>query len=136
MLWIVCAVAVVVAGGFVLSPLFRETAPGASAPEASGGETERERLLERKTACYRNLKDLEFQFRMGRLEEADYERLRAEHRAEAAAILAELDRLRAPNGPRAAGPAARKGREASRCPACGAAAPPGKKFCADCGKRL
>ncbi len=73
---------------------------------------------------------------MGRLEEADYERLRAEHRAEAAAILAELDRLRAPNGARAAGPAAKKGREASRCPACGAAAPPGKKFCADCGKRL
>lgn len=137
MLWIVCAVAVVVAGGFVLSPLFRETAPGASVPGADpGGETERERLLERKTACYRNLKDLEFQFRMGRLEEADYERLRAEHRAEAAAILAELDRLRAPNGARAAGPAAKKGREASRCPACGAAAPPGKKFCADCGKRL
>jgi cytochrome c-type biogenesis protein CcmI len=117
MLWIVCAVAVVVAGGFVLAPLFR-SAPGAEA----GGETERDRLLERKTACYRNLKELEFQFRMGRLLEADYEELRAEHRAEAARILEELERLGASGG--------------ARCPGCGARCPPGKKFCADCGKRL
>ncbi|MBN2337496.1 MAG: hypothetical protein JXP48_03055 [Acidobacteria bacterium] len=134
MLWIVCAVAVVTAGGFVLAPLFRETAPG---PDLEG-ETERDRLLERKTACYRNLKDLEFQFRMGRLLEADYEGLRAEHRAEAARILAELERLGAPGGKRAAGggPGGKKGGDGTRCPACGAAAAPGKKFCADCGKRL
>jgi len=135
MLWIVCAVAVVVAGGFVLAPLFRESAPpGADA----GGETERDRLLERKTACYRNLKELEFQFGMGRLLEADYEILRAEHRAEAARILEELERLGAPGGRRAAGlgPGGKKERDGARCPACGAAVSPGKKFCADCGKRL
>ena len=134
MLWIVYAVAVVLAGGFVLSPLFREQAPAPGTDP--GGETERERLLERKTACYRNIKDLEFQFQMGRLPETDYLELRKEHRAEAAAILAELDRLQAPNGARGAGPAGKKGRDAARCPACGAAALPGKKFCADCGKRL
>jgi len=52
-------------------------------------------LRERKDAVYENLRDLNFEFKAGKLSETDYENLRASLESEAATILAEIDRLEA-----------------------------------------
>lgn len=58
---------------------------------------------------YAALKELDFDYRAGKLSPADYEPLRQDYEARAAAVLAELDRLRAAPlpGPPAAAPVSR-----------------------------
>ncbi len=53
-------------------------------------------LRERKDAVYENLRDLNFEFKAGKIPEADYESLRASLQDEAATLLAEIARLEAP----------------------------------------
>src|SRR5512135_3874987 len=50
-------------------------------------------LLERKDATYENLRDLNFEYKAGKLSEQDYAIQRASLEDEAAAILAELDSI-------------------------------------------
>jgi hypothetical protein len=147
MVIIACAVLVVIAGIYVLTPLFKE--PRGNLDAELLAETELDRLLNRKNVVYRNLKDLELEYRMGRLADADFRRLEAGYKTEAAGILEKLDqlgvdenldediekavaarksRLFSASGPRA--------ESRAKCPACGADVIPGKRFCPDCGHRL
>ena len=50
-------------------------------------------LLERKEATYENLRDLNFEYKTGKLSEKDYAIQRASLEDEAAAILAELETI-------------------------------------------
>lgn len=50
-------------------------------------------LRERKDAVYENLRDLNFEYKAGKLPEPDYANLRASLEDEAAAILAEIEQL-------------------------------------------
>jgi hypothetical protein len=50
-------------------------------------------LLERKEATYENLRDLNFEYKAGKLSEQDYAVQRASLEDEAAAILAEIDSI-------------------------------------------
>lgn len=50
-------------------------------------------LRERKDSVYENLRDLNFEYKAGKLPEADYQTLRASLEDEAAAILGEIDVL-------------------------------------------
>lgn len=50
-------------------------------------------LRERKEAVYENLRDLNFEFKAGKISETDYQSTRAALEDEAAAILAEIARL-------------------------------------------
>jgi hypothetical protein len=50
-------------------------------------------LVERKEATYENLRDLNFEFKAGKLSEKDYAVQRASLEDEAAAILAELESI-------------------------------------------
>ena len=50
-------------------------------------------LRERKDAVYENLRDLNFEYKAGKVPDADYQSLMATLEDEAAAILAEIDRL-------------------------------------------
>jgi hypothetical protein len=50
-------------------------------------------LLERKEATYENLRDLNFEYKAGKLSEQDYAMQRASLEDEAAAILAEVESL-------------------------------------------
>ena len=62
----------------------------------SGEDTAADRradLEAAKESKYREIKDAELDFRMGKLSEADWKALDAELRAQAIAILRELDRL-------------------------------------------
>lgn len=76
---------------YVLMPLFRE--PKGNLEVELLAETELDRLLNRKAVIYSNLKDLEFEHRMGRFGEADFHRLEAGFKAEAVEILHKLDNL-------------------------------------------
>ena len=126
-MWISCVILVLAAGGYALWPLFvKNFNEGAGAP----AETDADYLVARKTALYRNIKELEFEYKMGRMTESDFQRLEMEYKGEAAEILQKLDALNAPViKPESVD-------KANVCPACGAKTIPDKKFCADCGARL
>jgi hypothetical protein len=50
-------------------------------------------LRERKEAVYENLRDLNFEFKAGKMPDADYQSLKASLQDEAATLLAEIARL-------------------------------------------
>jgi hypothetical protein len=50
-------------------------------------------LRERKEAVYENLRDLNFEYRAGKVPDADYQNLRSSLEDEAAALLAEIAHL-------------------------------------------
>ena len=52
-------------------------------------------LRERKDAVYENLRDLNFEFKAGKMPDADYQALKASLQDEAATLLAEIARLEA-----------------------------------------
>jgi hypothetical protein len=75
-------VAIVVTG-----PLRRGAGAGAAVDDR------REALEAAKEAKYREIRDAELDFRMGKLSEEDYKRTDGELRAQAIAILKDIDRL-------------------------------------------
>ena len=52
-------------------------------------------LRERKDVVYENLRDLNFEFKAGKMPDADYQSLRSSLQDEAATLLAEIARLEA-----------------------------------------
>ena len=67
-------------------------------PPAVEHPTEKTRLAflrERKESVYENLRDLNFEYKAGKIPEADYANLRASLEDEGAAILAEIEMLEA-----------------------------------------
>src|SRR5918993_3901350 len=52
-------------------------------------------LEQRKAAIYENLRDLIFEYRVGKLSDADYDRTKKDLQAELGKVLAEIDRLKA-----------------------------------------
>ena len=52
-------------------------------------------LRERKEAVYENLRDLNFEYKAGKVPEVDYQSMKASLEDEAAALLAEMARLEA-----------------------------------------
>ena len=63
-------------------------------------------LRERKDAVYENLRDLNFEFKAGKMPDADYQSLKTSLQDEAATLLAEIARLegKAVSAPRKARP--------------------------------
>ena len=87
-----------IAALFVAVPLVRPT-PQYEEPALTSGELRRLELAERRDSAYSALRELEFELRTGKLIESDYERARAELRAEAIAALRDLELLDAPPAP-------------------------------------
>lgn len=52
-------------------------------------------LYERKEVVYENLRDLNFEFKSGKFTQTDYDGMRSNMEAEAARLLAEIDKLEA-----------------------------------------
>jgi len=99
-------------------------------------------LDERKAAIYENLRDLQFEYRLGKLSDEDYQTTKKDLQKELAQVLAEVDRLRG-QGPGAGGQGnGVKVEKASAplapggfvCDACGARFEKELKFCGECGK--
>jgi hypothetical protein len=54
-------------------------------------------LRERKDAVYENLRDLNFEYKAGKLPESDYLNMKNSLEDEAAALLAEIERIESPD---------------------------------------
>src|SRR5436190_76182 len=83
-------------------------------------------LDERKAAIYENLRDLQFEYRVGKLSDADYQQTKQDLQKELAAVLAEVDRLKLALGVQAQPVVARPKLNPLTCPHCNAMLPPGQ----------
>jgi hypothetical protein len=97
-------------------------------------------LDERKVAIYENLRDLTFEYRVGKLSDADYQSTKQDLQKELAGVLGEVDRLEVQlNG---SGPIpvpkipAVQATSGFVCVSCGAKFEKELKFCGECGKPM
>src|SRR3954451_19963459 len=99
-------------------------------------------LDERKAAIYENLRDLQFEFRVGKLSDQDYQQTKQDLQKELAGVLAEIDRLKQTLASQTTAPAApaakpgKKGPQKFVCPSCKAEFANPLKFCGECGKPM
>lgn len=96
-------------------------------------------LDERKAAIYENLRDLQFEFRVDKISDSDYQASKLELQKELARVLAETDRIKAEMGVAADKPAPPPRpveKPANVCPSCGAKFEKTLKFCGECGKPM
>jgi len=101
-------------------------------------------LDERKAAIYENLRDLQFEYRLGKFSDEDYQNTKKDLQRELAGVLAEVDKLRATLTAggvgqvteRPAKPAQPKPPADFACPSCGAKFKDNLKFCGECGKPM
>ncbi len=92
-------------------------------------------LEERKAAIYENLRDLQFEYRVGKLSDQDYQQTKLDLQRELAGVLAELDKIS--GGTSAAAPASAPKVEAvPTCPKCGAKFAQPMRFCGECGSPM
>src|SRR6476660_8009887 len=74
-------------------------------------------LDERKAAIYENLRDLQFEYRVGKLSDSDYQQTKQDLQKELAGVLAEIDKVKqslasqAPAAPAVKSPAVKQGRQ-------------------------
>jgi hypothetical protein len=85
-------------------------------------------LEERKAAIYENLRDLQFEYRLDKLSDADYQATKLELQKDLAQVMAETDRIKAGQPPVVP--------KKNQCPACGAIFEKALKFCGECGKPM
>ena len=127
-LYALVALAAGVIMSFVAAPL---RAPRRSPSQADAEETQGAARDERE-AVYASLRDLEHDHETAKLSDADYQDMRGELRARAAALLRED----ASSEPKASAAPQDAAASAIFCTACGAAARAGDRFCAHCGARI
>ena len=101
-------------------------------------------LDERKAAIYDNLRDAQFEFRVGKLSDEDYQTTKLELQKELARVLAEVDRMKAElaaSGVVVAAapvpaPTPKPAPAPNTCVSCGAKFEKALKFCGECGKPM
>jgi hypothetical protein len=109
-------------------------------------------LEDRKSAIYDNLRDLQFEYRLGKLSDDDYQRTKVTLQKELAGVLAEIEatmkslgllmRTAAPQSKaqvQAVKSQAAKNQQArgqTKCPHCGATFPRSMHYCGECGKAM
>jgi hypothetical protein len=130
----VLSAAVVLVVGTILFTLFVRTQDIPDAPAVSPTA----HLEERKAQIYENLRDLQFEFRLGKLSEADYQKTKIDLQSELAKVLAEIDAIQPVVAPVATKPtrAAASAKATDTCPHCGTKFPQPMKFCGACGKSM
>src|SRR5580658_4835681 len=127
----VLSAAVVLVIGTLLFTLFVRSQDVPEAPAVSPTA----HLEERKAQIYENLRDLQFEFRLGKLSDADYQKTKVDLQRELAKVLAEIDAVQPAPTPAAA--AHSKPRPDGRtCPHCDATFDHPMKFCGECGKAM
>ena len=104
-------------------------------------------LEDRKQAIYDNLRDLQFEYRLGKLSDGDYQQTKQALQKELAVVLAEMEETMKRLGltpvrvgaktsaaKAQAKPAAK--RAVTVCPHCGAQFPQALKYCGECGRAI
>src|SRR5580704_150820 len=127
----VLSAAVVLVMGTLLFTLFVRSQDVPETPAVSPTA----HLEERKAQIYENLRDLQFEFRLGKLSDADYQKTKIDLQRELAKVLAEIDAVQPPVP---AKPARTQPKLAvsDKCPHCGATFLQPLKFCGECGKAM
>jgi hypothetical protein len=136
----VLAVAVLLVVGAIVFTLFVRSQDVPEAPPVSPTA----HLEQRKAQIYENLRDLNFEFRVGKLSDADYQKTKLDLQRELAKVLAEIDAIQLaqpkPVQPATRAVAATAQSKASSngnlCKHCGATFPRPMKFCGECGKAM
>jgi hypothetical protein len=95
-----------------------------------------EHLDERKAAIYENLRDLQFEYRVGKLSDEDYQQTKQDLQKELAGVLAEIDRLKQTLAGQVVAAPVKKTPQRYICPSCKAEFPTALKFCGECGKPM
>ena len=104
-------------------------------------------LEDRKHAIYGNLRDLQFEYRLGKLSDEDYQQTKQALQRELAGVLAETEETikklglmptRVPNKQTsvAASVAPASRNVVTSCPHCGASFPQAPKYCGECGRAI
>jgi len=97
-------------------------------------------LEDQKHTLYTSIKEIEFDFKMGKLSEEDFEELRTTYKNDAVAVLKRIDQIKKTTTNHLASgktqKAVGKGKKAKFCWQCGSAVTETDKFCEDCGKAL
>ncbi|MDA2913063.1 zinc-ribbon domain-containing protein [Acidobacteriia bacterium AH_259_A11_L15] len=120
----------------------------------SAAERERDYLEEKRQVLYENLRDLHLEYRMGKLSDQDYQRIKTTYQADMTALLhhelsgtgvspvalpadPSAGALPEPGAAAKAGlPAEARRAKAGRCLRCGKDNPPENRFCGACGAEL
>jgi hypothetical protein len=92
-------------------------------------------LEDRRAAIYENLRDLQFEYRVGKLSDADYQQTKVGLQKELAGVLAEMERLGG-GRTRTVKQETSEPEPKSACPHCGAEFGGAMKFCGECGKAM
>lgn len=109
-------------------------------------------LEDRKQAIYDNLRDLQFEYRLGKLSDGDYQQTKQALQKELAGVLAEMEETmkrlgltpvrvgaKAPLAKGTSKPAAKPSPTSSAatvCPHCGAKFSQALKYCGECGRAI
>ncbi|HVO97352.1 MAG TPA: hypothetical protein VMT15_04765 [Bryobacteraceae bacterium] len=97
-------------------------------------------LEDRRAQIYENLRDLQFEYRVGKLSDEDYQQTKLGLQKELAAVLAEIGKFgtSAAEAPAQTAPATAPAEKAPSnvCPHCNATFPNAMKFCGECGKAM
>ncbi len=140
------AAVLIIAGAVLLTFFVREKDLPSQAPPSPFAH-----LDDRKAQIYENLRDLQFEFRVGKLSDEDYQKTKLELQSELAKVLSEIDRIKGPAA-KAAVPSAPAISVAAApaavaaipvavvkpyvCPHCSASFEMPLKFCGECGKPM
>ena len=120
---------IVAAAAFVAAPFVQRESAAEVVATAPRGHLERQKL-----DAYAAIKEAEFDYRMGKLSDADFAAIREKYSSQALEAIAALDSAHAAQQ--------RKLNEARRptriafCPTCGRGVPPRANFCPACGRSL
>jgi hypothetical protein len=93
-------------------------------------------LNERRAAIYENLRDLQFEYRVGKLSDSDYQQTKVGLQKELAGVLAEIEKVSSGAPPTPVKAAVPKAKPGTVCPHCNATFPQPLKFCGECGKEM
>ena len=96
-------------------------------------------LEERKAQIYENLRDLQFEYRVGKLSDADYQKTKLGLQRELAKVLAEIESIVGVGqavSPATPAPSTPRATDGKTCPHCAARFPRPMKFCGECGKAM
>jgi len=93
-----------------------------------------EDLFIAKERIYANIKDLDFDHQVGKIEDDDYHAMRDHLKQDAAAVIERIDHLHDGRATPAAARAPHRSAAAQTCGQCGGAIAAGTRFCPACGQ--
>lgn len=89
---IVCALLTAGTLFFIFRPLLAGGTPFFG--DLEGSQTPLKRFLRKKETVYENIKDLDFEYKMGKLADEDYQGLRRDYEQQAFALMREIEQIK------------------------------------------